>query len=101
MKWWIFLENQKNKIHRVIFNKRETDDDIPDHIHVTYSINEAFSTGSLKTNVAVAAFVTAQARITLYDELFKLGKNLLYCDKDSIVFVSKPSDYFPKTGSDT
>jgi hypothetical protein len=38
-------------------------------------------------NVAVAAYVTTQARLKLYDYLNKLGKSVLYCDTDSVVFV--------------
>lgn len=38
-------------------------------------------------NVVIAAFVTAQARLTLYKYLEKLGSQVIYHDTDSIVAV--------------
>ena len=38
--------------------------------------------GGIKTNVAVASFVTAQARLHLYKELEKIDRRVLYCDTD-------------------
>ena len=43
-------------------------------------------------NVAVAAYVTTQARIKLYEYLSQLGESALYCDTDSVVFVQKDND---------
>ena len=37
-------------------------------------------------NVAVAAYVTAQARLKLYQYLTELGESVLYCDTDSVIF---------------
>ena len=38
-------------------------------------------------NVAVAAYVTTQARLKLYEYLNKLGKSVLYCDTDSFIYI--------------
>jgi hypothetical protein len=38
-------------------------------------------------NVAVAAYVTTQARLKLYDYLNRLGQSVLDCDTDSVVCV--------------
>ncbi|XP_055388262.1 uncharacterized protein LOC129616653 [Condylostylus longicornis] len=35
----------------------------------------------------VGAFTTAHARCLLHNEITKIGKNLLYCDTDSMIFV--------------
>jgi len=43
-------------------------------------------------NMAVAAYVTTQARLKLYEYLSKLGESVLYCDIDSVVFVQKDND---------
>ena len=43
----------------------------------------------LKTgNVVIAAFVTAYARLELYDLLHTLGKRVLYYDTDSVIYSS-------------
>ena len=66
---------------------------------VQYSYNENFSSGSFKTNVVLAAFVTCHARLVLYAELEKLNERVLYFDTDSIIFVTRPGDYVPATGN--
>ena len=52
--------------------------------------------GSNQTNVVIAAFVTAQARLKLYSELRKIGKDLVYCDTDSVVYIK--GNYKPVIG---
>ena len=47
---------------------------------------------STMTNVVVAAFTTAQARLKLFDYLHTLGPRALYYDTDSIMYVSRPGD---------
>jgi len=37
--------------------------------------------------VLVAAYVTTQARLKLYEYLSELGECVLYCDTDSVVFI--------------
>lgn len=80
--WLEFIENKQYKIQKVLF--KDSEGDIPKHVFVSYSIIEDFHTGGLKTNVAIAAFVTAHARLKLYDLMEKLGDRLLYCDTGEI-----------------
>jgi len=47
---------------------------------------EDFISSSGKTNVVLAAYTTAQARLKLYGYLDVLGSRVLYADTDSIVF---------------
>jgi hypothetical protein len=54
--------------------------------------DEDFAETSGKTNVIVAAYTTAQARLKLYSYLEVLGRRVLYCDTDSVVFYSKKDD---------
>src|SRR5678815_3803058 len=50
------------------------------------------------TNIAVAAFTTAHARVKLYNLLEKLGQRVLYCDTDSVIFVTRAGEDDPATG---
>ena len=44
------------------------------------------------SSVAVAAHVTAQARLHLFSFLEKLGNRVLYCDTDSVFYRQSPND---------
>ena len=51
-------------------------------------------------NVVIASFVTAYARLELFEVLYKLGSNVLYYDTDSVIYVTnKMSGQTLKTGS--
>ena len=51
-----------------------------------------------RANVVVAAYTTAQARLKLYEYLKNLNTRALYCDTDSVIFISKPGEWEPKRG---
>ena len=51
------------------------------------------------TNVVIAAFTTAYARLQLYDELDMLGERVLYCDTDSVIYRSQPGQPEPRLGN--
>ena len=44
------------------------------------------------TNVVIAAFTTAQARLKLFEYIQPLGSRTLYYDIDSIMYVSRPGE---------
>jgi len=44
------------------------------------------------TNVVLAAFTTAHARIRIYEALLLTGKNTLYMDTDSVIYVRKKGE---------
>ena len=54
------------------------------------------------TSVAIASFVTAYARLMLYDEMERIEAStpgsVLYFDTDSIVFVQRDNTYEPRIG---
>lgn len=50
---------------------------------------------SFNTNVVIAAYVTAQARLELYKYLELLDERVLYYDTDSVIFVTRPGDTKP------
>lgn len=68
-------------------------------MYVYFTDLEDHHIGGLKTNVVLASFVTAQARIKLFEELNRLGYRVLYCDTDSILYSTKPGEYEPKLGT--
>jgi len=47
---------------------------------VSWKYSEDNVTTGKNVNVAVAAYVTTQARLKLYGYLSKLGMSVLYCD---------------------
>ena len=67
-------------------------------IEIHYENNENFIAPNAKTNVVIAAFTTAYARLKLYDVLDMLQERVLYYDTDSVIFVSKPDDPEPPIG---
>ena len=50
------------------------------------------------TNLFIGIFTTAWARLELYNLLDLMGKNVLYVDTDSCVYVSKSGDPQPALG---
>lgn len=69
-----------------------------DTLLVNYENTEDSYAENPTTNVAIAAFVTAQARLKLYSYLDQLQDRVLYYDTDSVIFVSKPGDADILTG---
>ncbi len=51
-----------------------------------------------KGNVIVGAFVTAWARLHLFEELEKLGDRVAYLDTDSLIFTHQKGEYEPPSG---
>jgi hypothetical protein len=54
---------------------------VDDCIHATVIEKEEFHGGNGRTNEVLAAFVTANARIHLYEQLDKIGDRVLYFGK--------------------
>ena len=68
-------------------------------IEVHFENTEEFVEPNGKTNVVIAAFTTANARLKLYGVLEELDRRVLYFDTDSVIYVSKEGDWEPPTGS--
>lgn len=62
-------------------------------MHVSYVDLDEKDDGSYMTNHALAAHVTAHARLRLYDEMTKVGSNLLGHDTDSLWYAVPPGGY--------
>jgi len=90
--WFSMVSDPKFKIKNLDFS-------IPTCLQVHYSQQDS-RINTFKTNVVIATFVTAQARLKLYNEIEKLGKRVLYFDTDSIIYVSTDNlnEYDPTIG---
>ena len=60
--------------------------------------NESIQPGKW-TNVVIAAFTTAYARLKLLNAMRIVGDRLLYVDTDSLIFISSKDDIDPPLGS--
>ena len=69
-----------------------------DVIELRYENKENFVEPNARTNVVIAAFTTAHARLKLYSVLEQLGERVLYYDTDSVIYVSKLGEPEPETG---
>jgi len=69
-----------------------------DMVRMDWSYAHDFVEASGRTNVVVAAYTTAQARLKLYSYLERLGTRALYCDTDSVVFTVRPDQWEPELG---
>ena len=67
-------------------------------VQLDWVYNSDFIAASSRTNVVIAAYTTAQARLKLYSYLRPLGDRVLYCDTDSIVFTTIPGQWEPPLG---
>lgn len=70
-----------------------------DVLLVTYHYKEEAAKNLSTVNVAIAAYVTAQARLKLYSYLEKLGDRVLYYDTDSVIYVSREEEWDVPIGS--
>lgn len=52
-----------------------------------------------KTNIFIAAFTTAHARVLLYKHLQTADQKVLYFDTDFIIYVSRPGEVDLPTGN--
>ena len=67
-------------------------------VQLDWVYNDDFIEASAITNVVIAAYTTAQARLKLYSYLKPLGKRVLYCDTDSVVLTTAPGQWEPLLG---
>ena len=85
------LHDPKKTVTNILFPNDKT-------VYVKWKYIEAVETSCGYTNVVFAFYVTAYGRLMLYNVMEKLGKNIMYCDTDSIIFVSREGEYEPETG---
>ena len=98
-----FHESEADKFFQCISNPSKTMKDFHiisnDMIQLTWEDSEIMLKEDYQTNVFIAAFTTCWARLSLYSLLEMLDRRVLYFDTDSVIFVGRPGDNNPKTGS--
>ena len=67
-------------------------------VEVYYTRGDDFIPTSDQTNVVIAAFTTAHARLKLYSVLERLQTRVLYLVTDSVIFTSQPIEWMPPLG---
>ncbi|XP_071093455.1 uncharacterized protein [Haliotis cracherodii] len=67
-------------------------------VEVTYTQQKEFQTPHSHFNVSIAAWVTAQARLKLYETLALVNRRVLYFDTDSVIYIHRPHDANPELG---
>ncbi|CAC5372370.1 unnamed protein product [Mytilus coruscus] len=67
-------------------------------VEMRWRNKEEFIEISGRTNVVIAAYITAQARLKLYGYLEKLRDRVLYTDTDSVIFIVKQGEWQPPLG---
>ena len=70
-----------------------------DTLYVNWSSSDDACAASPLTNVVVAAYTTALARLKLFEYLSILDRRVLYYDTDSVIYVSRVGDQDLPIGS--
>jgi len=76
------LTSLGTEVTKLIFPNEEVES-------VSWNYSDDNVTSGKNVNVAVAAYVTTEARLKLYEYLRKLGQSVLYCDTASVIHVHK------------
>ena len=87
---WFRLLNRHIKGELEIHNETLIDENC---VYAQFTEKDSDHSSLLTTNVALAGFVTSQARLRLFKELFLLGDRVLYCDTDSIIYEYRKDWY--------
>ena len=69
-----------------------------DMVQLEFENVEEFVPTNMQTNVILASFTTAHARLRLYDVLQHLGQSVLYFDTDSVIYKTDENQDTIKTG---
>ncbi|XP_053378490.1 uncharacterized protein LOC128548119 [Mercenaria mercenaria] len=85
------IKTRKQHVEDIHYVNKET-------VHVDWIYGDNFIENTSQTNVVIAAYTTAQARLKLFETLKRLDRRAIYCDTDSCVFVTRPGDWEPPLG---
>jgi len=99
--WGKFGQNPKVKHSEYIDNERDfyrivLDDKIENlsicflsetMVYTSYERKDEFVKNNYNTNIFVACYTSAWARLRLYNMLEKLNRYVCYCDTDSVVYI--------------
>lgn len=91
LEFFDMMTSDKQKVKNIQFVNNES-------LKLDWVYNDDFVESSSRTNVIIAAYTTAQARLKLNSYLQQLGERVLYCDTDSIVFTTVTGQWEPPLG---
>jgi len=81
---------ETSRFYELLLDDRLTDMNIlyisEEMVQVNYRYKDVFVEDNYNTNIFVAIFTTANARLRLYKKLEELDTAVIYCDTDSIVY---------------
>jgi hypothetical protein len=87
---------EKKKFHSILLDERYEKHRfhyIDEHrMEMTWREREESIEANYNTNIAVASFTTAHARLRLYWALERLDRQVLYHDTDSVIYVYDPNN---------
>ncbi|XP_011684670.1 PREDICTED: uncharacterized protein LOC105448009 [Wasmannia auropunctata] len=100
----VIIKDYQQFVALLINSEHEITDILPvndERMYVSWRLREEAVTSSPMTNVVIAAYTTAQARLKLYEYLELLDRRVLYYDTDSCIYLSTgdPGEYEPSTGN--
>jgi hypothetical protein len=87
----------KEEFMEIVYNPKYDNiqwiDIADDKIQISYILKDEYVENDYNTNMAVACFTTARARMRLYEEALKvLDRQVLYFDTDSVVYKYNPKN---------
>ena len=85
------MTDEKTEVTDLMYINKE-------HIGIKWRSKEDFVESLPNTNVVLAAFTTAQARLKLYDLLEQLDDRVLYFDTDSVIYIHREDSWNPPLG---
>ena len=62
-------------------------------VEAYYTRGDEFVSTSDRTNVVIAAFTKAHARLKLYSVLERMQTRVLFFDTDTVIFTSQPNEW--------
>lgn len=89
------------RFYEILLDDRLTDINVnyltDEMAQMSYKFKDYYVENNTTTNIYIALFTTANARLRLYEKLDELSENVIYCDTDSIVYYDKGENTI-KTG---
>ena len=69
-----------------------------DRVILIFKYKDEFVSKKMTTNIVLASFITAHARLHLFNVLYRLDESILYFDMDSIIYKSLTREDLIPTG---
>ena len=85
------ITSDQEEIQDILFLNEEV-------VEVRHSTKTKFLKILNTSNVVIAAFTTASARLKLYEALKVVNERVLYMDTDSVVYIARAGEPDPKEG---